>query len=293
MLKLLTVTLTQINMKQTEKSPLDPHLFAGIIHRDPEFLRSMPQIPVGERNQVEFREQRQRALANGAIAIADRLERKNGEYDLNANLFRLVGQLGDFQRDTDIVDSLRKKYGKISQMPNDIKDRFRSHKTRLTEFNHTLHEVINAGASKFNFDQLLEFMTTMYMATGNRDDVGDFNSNARSAIVGMRNEMAVEQLLIAGGYDYTLGTVEQDAEGGDVIVEGIPIDLKASKFAEERAKQRAQENGYYHDNILWSHIEFQDYDGQLTLPYNKVDEILARLKPDLDHIIHTSTRQYA
>ncbi len=280
-------------MKQNEKSPLNPHVFAGAIRRDPDFLRSLPQIPVAELDQEKFREQRQHALAKGALAIADRLEQRNGEYDLNANLFRLVGQLGDFQNNTTIVNTLRERYGNATMMPRDIKDRYYNHKKGLSEFNHTLHEVINAGASRFNFRQLVEFMTTMYMATGNHDDISSFTTNAKRHIVGMRNEMSFEQLLIAGGYNYTLGTVEQDAEGGDIIVEGVPIDLKASQFSVERALETAHENGYYDDNVLWSHIEPQDYKGQLTLPYDKVDEVLARLKPDLDHMLDSRHRQSA
>lgn len=280
-------------MKQPEISLLNPHAFAGAIRRDPEFLRSLPQIPVAELDHEEFREQRQRALAKGALSIADKLERKNGEYDLNANLFKLVGSLGDFQRNSDIVESLREKYGGANYMPSSVKDQFYDSKDKLTAFNHILREVINVSASKFNFDQLLGFMTAMYLATGNREDASQFHRNAQTTLVGMRNEMSFEQLLIAGGYDYKLGSLEQDAEGSDVFIEGVPFDLKASEFSTERARQKARDNGYFNDNILWSHIEPEDYEGQLTLPYKNVNKVLARLKPDLDRALESRTRQYA
>lgn len=273
-------------MHRQEKVALNPAQFTGTIRRQPEFLRSLPRetfdtLPVSER-----REQMQRAVAAGALSLASKLEKEHGEYDLDGNLYRLIGSLPSFRQNSHELGALRDKYGSVYSMPPAIKDRFYRCKEEVTEFNHVLREVINAGASRFGFNDLLTFMTTMQVASGGREGIEDFQQDARSALVGMRNEMAFEQLLIHAGLDYEIGTLEQDAAGGDFIIEGIPVDVKASESAASQARDRSRSGGYDASGIIWSHIHFEDYEGQLTLPYEKNDEVFARLKPELDRILH-------
>jgi hypothetical protein len=273
-------------MRHQEKTALNPAQFAGTIRRQPEFLRSLPQeryeaLPVNER-----REQMQQAMAKGALSLANKLEKEHGEYNLDANLYRLIGSLSSFRQNSHELGALRDKYGGVHSMPAAIKDRFYRCKEEVTEFNHVLREVINASASRFGFNDLLTFMTTMQTASGGREGIEEFQQDARSALVGMRNEMAFEQLLIHAGLDYEIGTLEQDAAGGDFIIEGIPVDVKASQAAADQARERSRSGGYDASGIIWSHIHFEDYEGQLTLPYEKNDEVFARLKPELDRILH-------
>lgn len=278
-------------MRRQDKTALNPTNFTRTIRSQPEFLESLPRERFDTLPESERRKQMQRAVATGALSLADRLEEEHGEYNLDANLYRLVGSLSSFQRNSHELEVLRDKYGSVYSMPLAIKDRFYKCKDKVTEFNHTLREVINAGASRFGFDDLLAFMTTMQIASGGRENIEEFQQDARSALVGMRNEMAFEQLLIHAGIEYEIGTLEQDATGGDYIIEGVPVDVKASQAAADQARKRPKGIGHVEGEIVWSHIRYDDYEGGLTLPYEKNDEVLARLKPELDQILHSQSSQ--
>lgn len=273
-------------MKNPEsRSVLDPHRFTDSIRRHPDFLNSLPKTDFRELPVDERRSHVQRAMASGALSIAETIEKGRGEYDLNANLYRLVSQLQHFYSANKTIDSLRHSYGGPKHMPYQEKDRFYDSKRQVIEFNHTLHEVINSGASQFNFNELLTFMTNIYTATSGQENAEDFYHHARTTLVGMRNEMAVEQMLINAGIEYDLGSLKQDAAGGDFIVNGVAIDVKASENSAEAARQKAMDGGYDPNTILWSHIEFDDFNGELTLPFEKSNEIFARFKPDLDRAL--------
>lgn len=274
-------------MRHTEiPDTLDPNRFTSTIRRQPEFLEELPQREVFSKLAPEKkREYIQRAIAASALSIAGRIEKKKGEYDLDANLYRLVGELGDFYDDQRTLESLREQYDSPRFMPDSERQLFYDAKENITQFNHTLREVINVGAAQFNFNDLLTFMTNMHIASNGRDTTGAFHEQARTAIIGMRNEMAFEQVLISGDYDYELGSVEQDATGGDFIIEGVPIDIKASERTAEEARDKARHEGRNPDLILWSHIHFEDYEGKLTLPYKKNADVLARVEGDIKQAI--------
>ncbi|MDN5275231.1 MAG: hypothetical protein JWP06_1132 [Candidatus Saccharibacteria bacterium] len=260
---------------------LNPGRFVTSIRHDSEFLGGLPKAEYQSMPQDQKRESMQRAIAAGALSIAERLEKEHGEYDLDANLYKLVAGLDDFHRGSVAMDQLRDEYGSPHYMPPPEKQDFYDHKDKITEFNHVLREVINAGASRFNFDELLIFMTNMYIASSGSKDAQSFHAQARMTIVGMRNEVAIEQLMIAAGVEYNLGTAAQDSVGGDIVIQGVLIDVKASEKSAEKAKQKAKRSGRNQDRIVWSHIEFADYEGGLMLPYKKNDEILQKLLPDL------------
>lgn len=274
-------------MKTLDRTTLDPRRFTQSIRDTPRFREELPDTPFAELTPEARRESLLRAVASGAISIADTLERQRGEYDLDANLYRLVGNLNSFHEGSLVIDRLREQYQTPRYMPRAEKKTFYDNKGRVTEFNHILREVINAGASRFGFNNLLTFMTNMNAASGNRENTGEFHAQARAALVGMRNEIAVEQVLIGAGIDYELGTLEDDAEGGDIIIENIPIDIKASLNATQRAQEKARQFGRDPNRIIWSHIQFEDYEGQLTLPYRLNGAVYAKMKPDLDKALHS------
>lgn len=212
-------------------------------------------------------------------------KRQAQEYSLDANLFRIASSLDDFYQDSRTLDYLRHRYGNPHYMPPGEKDRFYNSKATIINFNDTLVEVIDSGASQFDFDQLLGFMTEIFSATHDDRQVADFHERAREAIVGMRNEMAVEQLLTAAGIEFRRGTAEEDSKGGDYFIENIPFDFKSNETSAQKARMRAEEGGYDGSAILWSHIHPEDFDGKLKLSRQKCVEILAQLKPELNAVI--------
>jgi len=272
-------------MKLKDTPPiLDTRRFADSIRRQPAFFQELPKGSFAELPANQRRQHFQHAMASGALSIAQRLERSRGEYDLGANLFKLVSSLASFGDSEQAVEALRDTYGDSGWMPKNERSLFHDQKQEIIEFNHTLREVINAGASRFSFDELLAFMTTMYEASGGETTL-NFHNRARSALVGMRNEIAVEQVLIAAGVDYELGDAAQDAKGGDFIIDGVSIDVKTSEQSARYAQEKARRNGFNPRTIVWSHINFTDFEGQLTLPPEMNDAIFAKIKPDIDMAI--------
>jgi hypothetical protein len=259
-------------------------------------LLSTAGKPIGkrERDLVERQkvEARHRALARGALSLAVEAEAEHGEYDLRANLFALVGNLQSFYEGSQKLEELRGKYESPYFMPPDVKQSFYNTKNKVTEFNHALHEVINAGASKFSFSELLDFMTTIHVASGGQSTARGFHHDAREALIGMRNEMAYEQALILAGIPYETGDIEQDAKGADFIIMGAPIDVKSSLETTIKAKNSASQHGRNPDLIVWSHISFEDYEGALTLPHERALELVNLIKPDIRQAVlsHRGTR---
>jgi len=267
---------------------LEPNRFTTSIRQTSEFLRALPNKEGFSELAPKTRHARiQDAIAKGAIERANQLEQDHGEYNLDANLYRLIGSLDSFYRDSQTLDQLRQQYGTSRYMPPKEKQEFYDSKDSVTDFNHIIREVINAGASKFDFDSLLMFMTRMQVASGNRENLDEFRTQTRQAVIGMRNEVSFEQVLIANGIEYTLGTREQDAEGGDIIMEEVPLDLKASRIAAEQAQEKARRAGRNPNRIIWSHISFKDYRGELILPYELNSKVFAEVKPDLDKALHS------
>lgn len=269
-------------MKPTSKEILDPNRFIGQIRTSEAFLGNLPKTNLRELPKEKREQVLHRAIAASALSLAERED--NDKNKLDANLFRLVSGLQEFYEDSRMLDHLRNRYHNPGNMPRSEYERFYDGKATIIRFNDALGEVINSGASKFDFGDLLTFMTTMFSAS-NQHNVGDFHDRARQAIIGMRNEMAVEQLLITGGVNFRRGTPEEDGKGGDFIVEGVPIDFKSKEFFAQKARNEAKERGYDGSTILWSHVDFEDFEGKLMLPYNKCVEIFAKLKPELDRVI--------
>ncbi len=251
---------------------LDPARVTAFIRGHPAFLAELPtqqnfaELPIEERQAYL-----QRAIASSALLLAGEQESHNS---LDANLYTLVGELHSFYQSRRTIDSLNNEYGGAQHMPRDKKRVLHDNKKTITKFNHTLREVINDGASKFTFNDLLVFMTNMHIAGGGRDTATGFQENVRDVLIGMRNEMAFEQ----------------DALGGDVIINGVPIDVKASQSTVDIARKEAVRHGSNPHLIVWSHINFEDYEGQLTLPYERAATVLERVKPDIDQAVASNRR---
>ena len=204
---------------------------------------------------------------------------------LSDALYHLVSELQRFYAANQTIDQLRHQYGNPWHMPPVDKKRFYDSKQIVIEFNHALRKVISTDAPRFDFEELLHFIVDTYTAVSGQKHADDFYHHIRTTLVGMRNEIAVEQMLIGAGVAYELGSLKQDAVGGDFIINGIPVDIKASEKTAEVARQRAIDGGYDPSSILWSHIEFEDFDGALRLSPQKSREIFAQLEPELNAIV--------
>jgi hypothetical protein len=280
-------------MEQSHKGStlLNPDRFVSRIQTHADFLSRLPRTSPDEYSEKARGRFFHRAIAARAFR-SPVTKQPPQKQSLDANLFKLAAGLKDFYEDSRTLDYLRNRYGRPQNMPPRDKDRFYDSKLTIISFNDTLVEVIDAGASQFDSEELLTFMTDVFSATNGGQHASDFRERAREAIVGMRNEMAVEQILAAGGVDFRRGTAKEDSKGGDYFIEGVPFDFKSNEDSARRARMRAEEGGYDSGTILWSHVTPEDFEGKLTLPYDKRVTIFAELKPELDAAIASHKQPY-
>lgn len=252
---------------------LNPHRFTNQIAKNEQYLRNMPRQSLDTMASAEFKQQRGVAIQMGSLAISDRLRSEHGEYNLDANLYRLVAHIEPFLHAQRSADDFRQEYDNRNWrgIPRGAKEKFSESKKDIIAFNHALKEVINAGASKFGFNDLLTFMTNMNTAINGVRTQGYFHTIAREAIIGMRNEVGFEQVLIAAGIEYEEGDEDADAHGGDYIIDNVPIDIKASELTAENARRKAEKSGYDSSTIIWPQINFEDFNGKLVLPPEVID----------------------
>jgi len=267
---------------------LNPRRFTSEIAKHTDYLENLPHQDITHIPRHEFKKQRGRAIKLGSLALANERIETHGEYDLDANLFTLVANTASLLESYTSMTEFKKDY----MTPNSPKapavslDKYYENKDRVIAFNHSLKEVINAGASKMNFNDLLEFMTNIHMAINGSSQQQQFHHIARENLIGMRNEVAFEQILIAAGIEYTSGTVEQDAKGGDFIINGKPIDVKSSETSARNAQERAYRNGYNATHIMWSQVNFEDFGGALALP----QAMIAKKIPAVSTLVDIATR---
>lgn len=275
-----------------KKDSLNPSRLRSLITQSPEFQAALPHRDPESMTLDERRNSARRAVALGGAALSLRLEQERGAYDLDAQLTALISQLDDFYFSLGRVNKFRAYKAQHPDYYASEEDwqRHEHDREKVSRFNHTVGEVINASRGQFNFDELVTFMTQQHIILGGHDTQEDFHTEARSLVVGIRNEMAVEQVLIASGVEFERGTEDQDLHGGDFIVEGVPIDFKASLHTAERAKKSASERGYNPDTIVWSHIKFSDFRGGLVLPAEHNERVAKELIPDIERAV-TSEKQ--
>ena len=275
--------------EQPEQEPQAPkhdaRKFMIAIQRTPDFLANMPSTSYRDMQPEEKMRSFREAIGTTALSLADRIKEKpGGEHNLNANLLTLIGTLNDYDANIKIVNEIKRRNQDIKRISPEDRASMKEAKRPLIRFNHALREVINSGASQFSFDELLHFITDAHEIggeNGSRKGKEAFSTELRTKIVGMRNEIAFEQLLIHGGIPYELGSEEDDAAGKDFRVRDIGIDTKASESTTRAAKKQALRRGKNPDHIIWSHINEEDFEGGLALPNHKIAAIWEKLKPDI------------
>lgn len=275
------------------KTPLDfanlPGAIAAEVHRQPEYFASLPTRTHETATPDELVALRHRAFGQGALAAARRAEHNPTKTNLEKKLVTLTATFSSFEEGLRQARSMQTRIARDPQS-YEARENFREGKARIRRFNDALQDVIDNGANHLSFDDLLNFMTTMYRKSHGSSPEA-FKNEARSTLIGMRNELAVEQALLASGIEYEQGTDEDDSKGGDIIVNGVRIDIKSSYERAEEAKQQARDNGYNPDVIIWSRIRFPDFEGRLTLPFEKAQELGLQLRADIEKAVKSEKQQ--
>lgn len=274
---------------KNKESLLDPRLYINAIKSE----RSYAEAYGGDySNAAELIIKRKAAIKLGALAASETLRLEYGTYDPKPRIMRLVSQLDDFSESKQRLENYSANAG--GHINETKKQQIKHDKETVISFNHSLREVIETNNRRFNFAELVTFMTNMHSSIEGPENQKHFHDLARRTIVGVRNEIATEQVLLQySDYSFEMADEEADLHGADLIIEGVPFDIKASKGAADRAKDDARKYGRDPNLIVWSHIREEDFEGQLLLPNANSSRIAQELIQDIDKGIDSYHSQYS
>ncbi len=275
-----------------KSSPLDLDRLNKAIRNNSEYFESPDSHNVVN---LDAYRRRRNALASSAIALAHRRETEHGPDDLDSYLYQLIGETEPFYNAQLDLDEFRDetKYMNWRDVPEHEKELFNHNRKIVTTYNDTVHEIIELGTAKFNFDELVDFMTDAHVSAGGGDSAEHFYQMAHSTVVGMRTEVSVGRLLDHNGIDYTLGSREQDIRGGDIFIAGIPLDLKTTEFSAVKERRKAKQRHHDPNHIIWAGIDEEDYRGQIVLPRDMYDKASRRLMPQIEKAVGASALRRA
>ncbi len=268
-----------------QKTLLDPNYYIRTIKTHEGFLTDFPDTDRSTMDKQKRRDLLSRAVGGAAITIANEMEANPAKPDLEAHIFRLVGEIEPFYRSSKLVDSLLKRYNhNPSTMPEYHKRQYYDAKEDQFDFNDTLHDIVSDGGMQINFDELVGFMTKMYGASQGPENLADFQQLVTRQLVGMRDEVNFGLILEDNGIEYRRATRDEEKEG-DIFIGDTPVDLKSSPGAVERGREKARNAYHGSTHLLWSHIKPSDYGSRLALPLEMYDVVWDRVQNDLRAIV--------
>jgi len=273
------------------QNTLNPAHYINAISRQPDYVEARLSLLAENLTQDEIIAERRKAIGRGAISAFENSREQLGEFDLETRLMGLVSHLPDFLGLKTELDEYQARYHGLanSEIPKYERIVFKENKRRMISFNHSLKEVIELGHQKISFNELLNFMTDMHIAINGHATAEQFHNLARQNLYGMRNEVAVEKILLrySDFESIEMGDEDDDWRGKDIIIDGTPIDVKAGHQNASWLKQKAQVKGYNPDLIVWSHIRAGDYAGKLELPDEACEKIAPALIADIEKAIES------
>jgi hypothetical protein len=222
-------------------------------------------------------------LSMAAKAIAGNfMQDKSRAYTPETHALNVFSHLGNFYESQSWLNDVRaKNHGHI---PRHLEKPANDHLKEVLKFNRALKELINVCGNRYTFDQLSGFLVNGHQILEHGKSMSSSLENSvQGAIIGMRNELAIEQMLSIADIDYSLGTIKQDMEGGDFIINGYAIDVTTSP---ERAREKQAEAQAYGNDpslIVYSDLDKDDFmvNGveMLALPYSRADGIAEEFIP--------------
>lgn len=258
--------------KQSHTIDTRHHLYKA--QTSPEYRGSLPRTDFHELPESERRAHLRSAFSKGALAAAERAENERGQTDLDAALFKLSGSIHDFEESYKDLGEIRAAYKGIRtyQMDPETRAEFSEGKRNIRKFNEAVRNVIEVGGKRLGFDQLVNFLVTTYTATHGESPTA-FELHAREVVAGMREEVNFKLALMAAGVEVNDVEDKDEEKGGDMEIEGVLIDTKASYSLVERARAKARAERRNPNVIVHSGITEEDYGGKLVLPFHKLQEV--------------------
>lgn len=244
----------------TNREPLNPTKYATAIKDTAVFKENLPRkerFATLSKNEKHLA--RNRAIARSAFSLAGEVD-SDKYMSPEEHIFNLIGNLDSFYTAQKQLDNLRSR-----QVPRTQKE---PHLRKVIAFNHALKGVIDNNPS-LEFDELLGFMTRMYMSANGPEHGRDFHNEATVALIGMQHEIGAEQIIgTLDNVEYEETTVDGELDGEDMIViiggQAAPIDIKASPQSAERSRQLSPNP----ERIIWSQLRNSDFNNSFRIPYD-------------------------
>jgi len=234
--------------------------------------------------------QRGEAISQAAEFMSRESETSSGHKTFDGHILEVISHLPQFLDSQIALNTLRKSYTPHSEKA--------PHLDNVVRLNHALKELVDANPL-LSFTNVLGFLQQMNTAINGQGHAELFSYEARSILVGMRHEIAVEQMLgMMPDVDYQDTSLENDLKGSDVFVSidnspYVAIDIKASETSAQNAQQKAARRGYNPAVIVWSQLYDNDFGDNFRIPHETALERKNSLHEQLVRAVASETSQRA
>lgn len=256
-----------INNSETPNETFDPTRFGIEIGSSPEFYEARAAFAEAYRHDEAAQDfERPYTVAAAAAELAKQNETKSGHMNLKGHTFNVISKIPAFVEANLALDEMEQSGYHVTR-----KDRL-PYIRELSDFNSSLKDLIDTNP-KLGFKQTSHFFTSM----ANGMYSGQYNELVKReleyGLMGMRHEIAAEQIMGYLDVDYREATTNEDLKGVDfyVSLDGrreFGIDIKASEDKETQKRQQAAQHGNPISRIMWTGAYASSFGDSFRIPNN-------------------------
>lgn len=188
-------------------------------------------------------------------------ERKSTHMNLEQHSLNVVGKLMESVDDIIMLQDIESgEEAQRNPLP---------HKRKVIEFDRALKEMVDDNPS-VGFNETLRFLGQSIISTSGEDTYRKVADDLRAILVGMRHEIAAEQMFEYLDMEYRQTSIEEDLRGKDIVLmyEGkdwVGVDIKGSARGAEAGREKARSKGRNDNIIVWSHCHDEDFGNTFRL----------------------------
>jgi hypothetical protein len=248
-------------MTETTTSPLETSHIVHKVGTSKEYAKARNEA---EALDLDDSGRRRAAIRMAATALSG--EQASGYLTPDGHAMNITARLTDFSESIRELHTLQEQDASHEEKLPALR--------RLAEFNHAVKNMVDANPS-LSFDEVLTFIMSMNQSiNGLKSSDSQFEYEVTNILVGMRHEIAFEQML---GYmpdvEYKEATIEDDLVGADIFISingsaMVPIDIKASQKTVQRKRDEQIQHGYTPNHIVWSQVTNDEFGGSFRIPHD-------------------------
>jgi hypothetical protein len=270
---------------------LNPNDYIERIITSEMYAKPMNEMGKGPKPDAEsFAISHGRIISQAAEVLSREAESQSGRKTFEGQILDVISHLPQFLQSQIALD-------RLSESGASRRERAPYLDTAV-RFNHSLKELVDSYPV-LQFSQVLRFLSQMNAAINGKSYSEFFTHQATEILIGMRHEIAFEQMLgVMPDVEYQDTDLASDLKGSDVFVSingspYAPIDVKSSFVSAEKAKQRATAHGRNPNLIIWSQLYEEDFGDSFRIPHETVMERKDRVYDQLVMAVESESVQYA